>query len=693
MPLLSDISFKTTYRSNGNSLVTDFYLPCYERSILYRRAVGYFTSSGMAVVAKGIAKFISNGGMMRLIASPRLEKRDIDAIDQGYKSREQVVDSVINRELDEIEDALIKDRISALAWMVAAGVLDIKLALPIDNQGKIKSGLYHEKVGIFSDKAENFVAFTGSPNETQGGLLDNYESIEVFWSWDDQQNRGQEKVLYFDSLWDDNSSGLAVYPFSKVCKDKLLEYKKNTPPIFDLKDFIYQASLDYTGPDLWEHQEKAIQAWINNNRKGILCMATGSGKTITSINAATKCEDLKLLVVGVPRLALVDQWEMELKQNTSCSKIIRVCESSETWQESLYSCLLTLHQEAKPLVVVGTLSSLSGDKFLGVINDTVLPEKSLIIVDEVHNAGSTKNKRSLSEKFNWRLGLSATPARHYDEEGTNFINEYFGGIKFNYGLKQALLDGFLCPYKYYPYFAEMTEDEYQEFNELTLRIIQIRGMANNSVTYATNNKIDGDSPDVTHLLVKRARILKKCSSKEEIFQKIIHDNPLQKGLVYCTDHDQMQEISGIMNRNNVVHLQYTSHTSVSARRKALELLKRSEISALLAIDCLDEGVDVPDVNMAIILASSANKRQFIQRRGRILRKSVGKKRAILVDVITVPPASQGAEAKKLLSGELARAKDMAELAENRYQAIQSISKQTEKYGIMITELLSGEYDE
>lgn len=135
--------------------------------------------------------------------------------------------------------------------------------------------------------------------------------------------------------------------------------------------------------------------------------------------------------MGVPRLALVDQWEMELKHNTSCSKIIRVCESSEIWQESLYSRLLTLHQEAKPLIVVGTLSSLSGDKFLGVLNDTVLPGKSLIIVDEVHNAGSTKNKKSLSEKFSWRLGLSATPARHYDEEGTNFINEYIGSHSTN----------------------------------------------------------------------------------------------------------------------------------------------------------------------------------------------------------------------------------------------------------------------
>ena len=141
MALLSDLSLSTTYRSNGNGLVKDFYVPCYERSILYRRAVGYFTSSGMAVAARGIAKFISTGGRMRLIASPRLEQRDIDAIDQGYKSREQIVDSVVSRELDEIENSLIKDQIAALAWMVEVGVLDIKLALPVDDQGKIKYGL------------------------------------------------------------------------------------------------------------------------------------------------------------------------------------------------------------------------------------------------------------------------------------------------------------------------------------------------------------------------------------------------------------------------------------------------------------------------------------------------------------------------------------------------------------------------
>jgi len=692
MSSLAELSLDITYRSFGASIVHDFYNPCLERAILYRRAVGYFTSSGLATAAKGLAKFISHGGRMKLVASPKLEQHDIEAIEKGYKSQLQAIESVVCKELKEIEEILAKDRISALAWMISSGTLEIKLALPVDEQGNIKHGLYHEKIGIFTDLKKNAVSFTGSPNETQGGLIDNFESIDVFWSWEDPQNRTEEKIKYFNSLWQKEIPGLAIFSFPEACKEELLKYKKATPPEFEIYKSNFQISFDYQGPELWPHQEKAIKNWRENDQKGILCMATGSGKTITSVRAATECGNLKFLVIGVPRLALVDQWENELLRKTSCQEVIRVCESSQAWQEPLFSRLLTINQKPEPLIIVGTLSSLSGDKFLSVINRADIPKESLLIIDEVHNAGAPKNQRSLSEKFAYRLGLSATPERHYDEEGSKFIEEYFDGIVYNYGLKQALADGHLCPYKYYLYFAEMTESEYQEFTELTQRIIQHRGIAQNSLTYATDNKIDGDSPDVTPLLVKRARILKKCSTKEKIFKKIIEDHPLKKGLVYCTDHDQLEEIGRIMNRNNVMHLQYTSHTKPPARKRALELLKKSEISALLAIDCLDEGVDIPDVDMAIILASSSNKRQFIQRRGRILRKSAVKKFAQLVDVITVPPASRGPEAKNMLLGELTRAKEMAELAENRYQAIHSLAQQTEKYGVMITELLPGEDD-
>ena len=692
MSSLAELSLEITYRSYGASIVRDFYDPCLERAILYRRAVGYFTSSGLATAAKGLAQFISHGGRMKLVASPKLEQKDMEAIEKGYKSRLQVIESVVSKELKEIEDVLTKDRISALAWMISTGALEIKLALPVDETGAIKHGLYHEKIGIFTDLQKNAVAFTGSPNETQGGLIDNFESIDVFWSWEDPQNRTEEKIRYFNTLWNKETPGLAVFSFPEACKEELLKYKKATPPEFETFKSSFQDSFNYEGLDLWQHQESAIKSWEENNRKGLLCMATGSGKTITSVRAATKCEGIKFLVVGVPRLALVDQWENVLLQNTSCQEIIRVCESSQNWQEPLFSRLLTISQRSEPLVIVGTLSSLSGEKFLRIISELNIPRESLLVVDEVHNAGSPKNQKSLSEKFTWRLGLSATPARHYDEEGSQFIEEYFDGIVYNYGLKQALADGHLCPYKYYLYFAEMTECEYQEFTDLTQRIIQIRGMNQNSITYATDNNIDSDSPDVTPLLVKRARILKKSLTKEAIFKEILQEHHLQKGLVYCTDHDQLEEMGGIMNRNNVMHLQYTSHTTPTARKKALELLKKSEISALLAIDCLDEGVDVPDVDMAIILASSSNKRQFIQRRGRILRKSEGKDFAKLIDVITVPPASQGSEAKDMLSGELTRAKEMADLAENRYQAIHSLAQQTKKYGVMITELLSGEDD-
>jgi superfamily II DNA or RNA helicase len=343
-------------------------------------------------------------------------------------------------------------------------------------------------------------------------------------------------------------------------------------------------------------------------------------------------------------------------------------------------------------VVIGTLDSVSGLKFESVLADGDFSGNALLIVDEVHNVGAPTYQRTLRAAFNWRLGLSATPARYFDEEGTQVICEYFGTTVFTYDMRRALEDGHLCPYRYFVYPAHLDDAEYDSYAFLTRRIVQIRGNESAELTYRTDNSIDGDSAEISQLLFRRARILKKCRSKLPALNRALDAHPLQRGLIYCADNDQLLDVVQALQGRQIVHLTYTANTPTHERRSALQALGSGHVAVIVAIDCLDEGIDVPNVEEAIIIASSSNKRQFIQRRGRILRTAPGKAAATLVDVVALPPASAGRECHRMLNGELARVKEMAELALNKYDALMAVKECAEPYGVMLTELLSGEGD-
>jgi superfamily II DNA or RNA helicase len=334
------------------------------------------------------------------------------------------------------------------------------------------------------------------------------------------------------------------------------------------------------------------------------------------------------------------------------------------------------------------MASISGDKFDSVLVDGDFTGNALLIVDEVHNAGAPTYRKTLRPTFAWRLGLSATPVRHFDEEGTEAIQDYFGVTVFTYDMRRTLEDGHLCPYRYYVYAAHLEQAEYDEYARLTRKISQLRGAGAADVTHRTENALDGDSEHVEQLLFRRARLLKKCHSKIDALDQALDDHPLERGLVYCADNDQLAAAVRVLRKRQIVHLTYTADTPSDERRSALHALGAGHVPVIAAIDCLDEGVDVPNVDEAIILASSSNKRQFIQRRGRILRIAPGKTIASLVDVIALPPLSAGSDARQMLNGELARVKEMAELAQNKYDALRAVKSVAAGYGVLLTELLS-----
>lgn len=690
---LTELDLQPEYRSDVDDLVEDFYLPCLQRCRLYRRAVGFFTSRGLSSAAQGISALIEGDGRMLLVASPLLDPDDLEAIEKGYLARDDAVLRSILREIETTPDGLVQDRLGYLAWLIAEERLEIRIAISLDEQGRPSRGIYHEKLGVFSDADEKAVVFTGSPNETAGGLVDNFETIDVFCSWNDPAGRVPRKIGHFERLWNNRTPRLSVIPFPKAALEQLLRYRPAERPRGEPK--LPPFGIEFPFPShLWDHQVEAIRSWESHERTGLLSMATGSGKTLTALVAAQRCQDLQFLVIAVPSHALVEQWVEEVQTQFESAKIVAVYGQSQLWQDRLFGQLRASRRKpaSRMVIAIGTLKSLASDRFDSVLTDAKPPGHTLLIVDEAHNAGAPTYRRVLRDDYTWRLGLSATPARHFDEEGSQVLQSYFGSTVFTYSLRQALKDERLCPYRYLVYPAHLTEAEFHEYSQLTRQIISNRTPSGQRVTRQTDNRLDGDPDKVKKLLIRRARILKKCGAKMEALDAALDVLPTGRGLVYCADQDQLAAATQVLKRRQILFLTYTSGTPDTERRAALGDLARGSVPWIVAIDCLDEGVDVPAVEQAILLASSSNKRQFVQRRGRILRQAVGKKLAILVDIIALPPVTESESARWMLNGELARVREMAELAENREEALLVVKRCADPYGVSMTELLSGEGD-
>ena len=300
---LQEIELKCEYRSDQTNTLADFYIPCLSVSVEYWRAVGYFTSQGLALAGRGLTSFLQNQGKMRLVASPVLTEDDVLAIQQGYTARETVVEEAILREFDADLTEIVEHRLKCLAWLIAENRLNIKLASPSELSLGNRGSIYHEKIGIFIDGERDAVAFTGSANETIGGLVSNFESIDVYWAWDDPHERVQRKINNFERLWNNTTPKLSVLDFPVAAKRKLLEFKPDAPPYLAPEALIDELSANEPGmtysyqqrtidlPDdlrLRDYQQDAINAWFENDCRGFLEMATGTGKTITALSAVVR---------------------------------------------------------------------------------------------------------------------------------------------------------------------------------------------------------------------------------------------------------------------------------------------------------------------------------------------------------------------------------------------------------------------
>ena len=688
---LNQLKLQLSYRTGRGDMVKDLFVPCLENSILYRRAAGYFTSFGLGLAARGVASLASRKGTMRLVASPHLEPGDVEALRAANERPQEILRSIVSRSMTEIEEAILKDRLNALAWLAAAGCLEIRLALRLDEDGRFSRGIFHEKTGIFTDEEGDHVAFSGSSNETAGGLVENFESVDVYRSWKDPDARVAQKIADFEALWDDTTPGLRVIDFSEAgCE--LLEYFRNPnrPPPGFLASVVRDGREESFGPppgfDLRPYQGDAIRAWSRAGGQGILAMATGSGKTLTALVLASKVAAKNsplVLIVVCPFINLCNQWIREMA--TFNLRPVACFEGRQRWEVQLEEGYQRLAAGiSKVQVIVTTNATFQSDTFQSRLRSRVSAFHHLLIADECHNLGAEKIQKSLPDEIKLRLGLSATPERHHDPIGTQAIVDYFGGVVFEFPLARAIADGRLCTYRYHPHLVSLTDEETEEYAEITAKLGRMIG---------GKEKDNEIGQAAMRLLIRRARLLGSAQNKLEVLDQVIASLPERpkKALFYCGDGRttdtiadeevrQIQAVSRLLGEKHGLKVRnFTFRETSEEREEILRDLASGFLDGVVAIRCLDEGIDLPDLRMGFLLASSTNPRQFVQRRGRLLRHAPGKKRAIIHDFIIQPPDFGGTLdddafnlERNFFQRELKRITEFCQTAENGPEAMHEL---------------------
>jgi len=700
--------------------------------------LGFFSSSAINVLADGFAAFLYNGGKMRMVINDILSMEDKQAIMAGES--DVTIPYFDLQNLQVIKDTLSeRDRhfFECLAWLIRNERLELKIVVPKDGEG-----IAHSKCGMFTDGL-NRIAFDGSCNFSRTALISNIENITIFCDWD-----GKSDVFRIDDINEDfertfsGQDNSVNYLKAEEVKDSIV-HNFNRKEIGDLlneeieliakrqiSDFpksiqvcLERAKKKVTGlieklneypimsineekprfpfDEPREYQKLAYENWKANGQKGLFAMATGTGKTLTSLNCLLniykKFHFYKALIL-VPTITLVEQWEEECRK-FNFKHIIKVCSKNLNWKSEVDAIKLkevfNVADEEPSFIIIATYASFAREsifrELVGFSKKTC--KQLLLIADEAHNMGAGRILDRLGGvKFLRRIGLSATPKRQFDETGNYAIMDFFGchdGYTFEYDMQEAINNGFLCRYRYYPHLVKLNDSEMAEYMRISLQLAKFFN--------ADNENFPKSDDILMRLLLKRKRIIHKAKNKEAIFREIIHNRYTEKGnlkytLVYVPEgakpddntsdmFDTAETVATDDYSENLIDVytqivQDVSKTTtvkkftsvVKGRNEILDKYAKGEIEVLTSMKCLDEGVDVPRSEMAIFCASTGNPRQFIQRRGRILRKHPDKHLAIIHDLVVAPEINSSMEnynmERSLLRGELNRVRDFAVLSEN-----------------------------
>ncbi len=701
------------YRSGVSNLGRDFFAPCLRFCTEYKRAVGYFSSKALLAWLECLPRFETNAVKIHLLISPELSVEDRSALetamDEGERQRlrEITADRLIQALLETSGTAEV-NRVKLFAWMVANEYLVLRFAFPEHVE---RPGIFHEKIGIFQFPWGDRVAFTGSANESESGYERNYESIDVYRSWiEGDKERVEVKRSQFEEAWAAKAIGLKVLPLSPESAALIRSAAPSEKPVIASKDVSHRPTAK-ENPAAYEpapsdsllngcpslpgwltlrpYQKTAIANWFANKGRGTLKMATGSGKTITALAIATELyqiQQLRAIIIVCPYRHLVTQWAKEC-QRFGLNPILAF-ESVKHWQGNLSSQLYGTRAGHQPfLTVITTNATLISPSFQSQLAH--FPQGTLIVGDEAHNLGARRLAESLPSNIPHRLALSATPERYFDESGTQTLYDYFGKVlEPEFTLADAIAQGALVHYLYYPILVELTETEAQRYIVLTTKIRRLIGMGDP----------EDENPALTPLLMERSRLVGSAANKLVALRELMGDRlDTAHTLFYCGDGTVENEVSKTSEQQLAAVARllghelgyrvntYTAETTLEERADLQDLFESGELQGLVAIRCLDEGVDIPAIQTAVILASSNNPRQFVQRRGRILRPHPLKQRATLFDMIVVPPEVDRDTfeiERQLLRKELIRFVEFADLADNAGEARLKLLPLQQQYGLL-----------
>ena len=720
--------------------------------------LGFFSSSAINILSDSFASFIYNGGRMRMIINDILSSEDKEAILLSESNKD-----IPYFDLSDVETLAktLSDRnkhfFECLAWLIKHDRIDIKVVSP---KGGI--GISHSKSGFFSDGL-NKVAFDGSCNFSRTALIENIESITAFCDWDGEGDTYKisdieddfektfmgnntsvsylttkniktsiassfnekdikelledEKSIIEDSLKEELSNNIKRYLVK--AKLKVIDIIEKVSSTKDKETQTSDNEPKFPFPEPREYQKKAYENWKDNKQKGLFAMATGTGKTLTALNCLLniyKRYHFYKSIILVPTITLVDQWEQECKR-FNFNNIIKISSKNPKWKDEVGSIKLREEIDANEnisYVIIATYASFARSNIFNelISFNPITQRRLLFIADEAHNMGAGRILDRLTGiKYLRRIGLSATPERQFDDEGNKAIMNFFGCDKdytFEYPMRDAIENGFLCRYYYYPHLVRLNDDEMFEYMRISRQLAKFYN--NEKGCFTKNDDI------VKRLLLKRKRIIHKAVNKDEAFRSIIEKRYKEKGdlkytLVYVPEgarpDDEHSDIfdtyenvenddysESLIDKYSQMVLSVSDTTTVKKftsnvkdRENILSKFAKGEIEVLTSMKCLDEGVDVPRSEMAIFCASTGNPRQFIQRRGRILRTHPEKHMAIIHDLVVVPEIDASQDnynmERNMIKGELRRVHDFAVLSENADFAYVELEDITSYYNLSI----------
>ena len=596
---------KVCLDTSEDNLIDELYTPCLKWAERFDRGVGYFTTGWLTYNVAGLSDFASRGGKMRLITSPILSTEDTDAI-IGAENQDGSaflrLEAALLENVEILKQEMEADIINAFSWMLYDGIIDMRFAIPCE---KLEEGDFHDKFGIFY-KGNDALSFSGSINDSKHGFQ-NYESIKVFKTWAGTQEYVDADTARFEKIWNRKDRNLKMFTIPQAVKNKIFELRSPDRPY----------SLP-AGSSKWVHQDIAVKTFLEKEH-GILAMATGTGKTVTAMKIINKLFDsgeIRRVVITMYGNDLLDQWAIQIRENCKNKQINYHYASQKMMKDFVMhpdDSILILSRDARNLSkLLDLFDHLPGD----YRNDT------LFVFDEVHGAGSNTFVENLSGRlspYRYRLGLSATPEREYDEAGNDFLLNEIGEVTFEFTLQDAIQKGILCEFNYIPLPYVLSDEE-----KLKKRKI---------IAAFNTKKESGEPVDEKDMFTQLALVNKTAVNKLEEFESLISQRPelLQKCIIFVQTMEYGAKLQEILVRySDKYHTYYADDEKIN-----LENFAAGKIDCLLTCKKVSEGIDISSVTNIILFSSDRSRLVTTQRIGRALRldKNNPEKKATVVDFV------------------------------------------------------------